>query len=227
MTTVLLDNYDSFAWNLFQYLGELGERPVVVRNDRMSVAEIAALEPSRIVISPGPGNPENASYFGIGHEVIRTLGRTIPILGVCLGHQGIVSAFGGRIVRAPEPMHGKTSLIHHDGSTLFRGVPSPFTAMRYHSLVADRSTFPDCLEVTATTTCADDLIIMGARHRTFPIYGVQFHPESIGTPDGKRILRNFLDCLSERVGVGVGHDRDGVGIVSLGHRGRDLALVGE
>ncbi len=187
---VILDNYDSYAYNLLQRVGELtGEYASVFRNDAISVRELEALAPTHLILSPGPGSPENPAYFGVCREVIIQLGPRIPLLGVCLGHQGIAAAFGGRVVRARQVMHGKTSAIHHDGSALFAGLDSPFVAMRYHSLLAEESSLPDVLEVTART---DDGLIMGLRHREHPIHGVQFHPESIGTPDGAQLLRNFL-----------------------------------
>lgn len=184
--TLVIDNYDSFTYNLVQYLAELGDEPEVCRNDEISVEGVAARAPERVVISPGPGVPERA---GITIEVIRRLGASLPILGVCLGHQAIASAFGGRVVRASELVHGKTSEIHHFGTPLFEGVESPFIATRYHSLIVDRDTLPGCLEVTAETANG---LIMGLRHREYPIEGVQFHPESILTPRGKLILANFL-----------------------------------
>jgi len=187
--TVILDNYDSFTFNLYQLLGELDERPLVFRNDQVSLTDLVRLQPDRIVISPGPGNPEDESYFGVCRQAILELGREVPILGVCLGHQGIIAAFGGRVIRAREVMHGKTSFVFHNDTGIFRGLPRAFEAMRYHSLVGDRNTLPDCLEVTAKTW---DDVIMGVQHRQLPIYGVQFHPESIGTPVGKRLLENFL-----------------------------------
>lgn len=188
MRTVILDNYDSFTFNLYQYLGELDERPLVYRNDKITLAELVALRPERIIVSPGPGNPEDPAYFGICRQVILELGPKIPILGVCLGHQGICAAFGGRVVRAPQVMHGKTSMCTHDNSELFAGLPQPFEVMRYHSLMAEQSSFPDCLKVIART----DDVIMGLRHKVHPIYGVQFHPESIGTPAGRRLVENFI-----------------------------------
>jgi anthranilate synthase/aminodeoxychorismate synthase-like glutamine amidotransferase len=189
MKTVLLDNYDSFTFNLYQYLAELGGRPVVFRNDRITPGELRALRPTRIVISPGPGRPEDPAYFGVCRQVIRELGPRIPILGVCLGHQGIIHAFGGRIVRAHVPMHGKTSPIYHNAAGILRGLPVPFEAMRYHSLVGDPATLPKCLTATAWTA---EGVLMAVQHRRWPIYGVQFHPESIGTPAGKQVLSNFL-----------------------------------
>ena len=183
---LLIDNYDSFTWNLAQYLGELGAPPVVRRNDEVSVEEIEAMRPARIVISPGPGRPESA---GVTVETIRRLGARMPLLGVCLGHQGIGLAFGGTIVRAAQLMHGKVSAIHHDGRGVFKGISQPFTAGRYHSLVVAEPV-PDALEISART---EDGTIMGLRHRTSPIHGVQFHPESVLTGEGRQLLRNFLE----------------------------------
>ncbi len=188
MRVVVVDNVDSFVYNLVQYIGELGADPVVFTN-RASLQEIKRAEPDRIVISPGPKTPEHA---GVSVEIIRKLGSTVPILGVCLGHQAIGYAFGGRIVPAKRLMHGKVSKIKHDESELFRGVPNPFEATRYHSLAVDKATLPGCLRVTAVTADADEEI-MGLRHREYPIFGVQFHPESILTPHGKLILKNFLE----------------------------------
>ncbi len=190
MKIVILDNYDSFTYNLYQHLGEIGGRPVVFRNDKISLAELQQMRPSRIIISPGPGTPEDPTRLGVCREAILRLGPSIPVLGVCLGHQGIITVFGGRVVRARQVMHGKTSRIYHNGDGLFAGLPQPFEAMRYHSLVGEPATLPDCLEVTART---DDGVIMGVRHREYPIHGVQFHPESIGTTVGKRLLRNFVE----------------------------------
>lgn len=183
---LLIDNYDSFTYNLYQYLCELGASVTVVRNDAITVSEVRALDPEYIVISPGPGVPRDA---GISVELIRALGPTTPVLGVCLGHQAITEAFGGLVTRAPELMHGKASLIHHDGSGVLEGLPSPFSAIRYHSLCAAPEAVPDCLEVTART---DSGVIMAVRHREYPVHGVQFHPESILTERGKDLLRNFL-----------------------------------
>jgi len=188
----VLDNYDSFVYNLVQYLGELGAEPVVERNDRIAVAQIREMKPSAIVISPGPGKPADA---GISIPLIRELGGTIPILGVCLGHQAIGEAFGGTVSRAGLPVHGKTSQVHHDGRTIFAGIESPFTATRYHSLLVERENLPACLEVSAWT---EDGLIMGLRHREWPTEGVQFHPESILTGAGKRLLRNFLSESANR-----------------------------
>ncbi len=189
---LVIDNYDSFTYNLVQYLGELGADPHVVRNDALDVAGVAALRPDRIVISPGPGTPEQA---GVSLEVIRRLGGGTPILGVCLGHQAIGQAFGGIVARAKRQMHGKTSEIRHDGHGLFAGLSNPFTATRYHSLVVLPDSVPAELEVTAW---AEDGEIMGVRHRTLPIEGVQFHPESILTLEGKRLLGNFLGAAVAR-----------------------------
>ena len=186
---LVIDNYDSFTYNLVQYLGELGADVVVKRNDAIGVEEIGTMAPSAIVLSPGPCAPAQA---GITVETIRRWGAEIPILGVCLGHQAIGEAYGGRVVRADHVMHGKTSRIVHDGTGVFSGVPSPMQVMRYHSLVVERDSLPDCLEITARA--ADDADeIHGVRHREHPVYGVQFHPESVMTPDGKAILRNFLE----------------------------------
>jgi anthranilate synthase component 2 len=184
----VLDNYDSFTYNLVQYLGELGADVVVKRNDEVTVADIAALKPERIVLSPGPGRPEDA---GVMMDLIKELGQTTPIFGVCLGHQAIGAAFGGSVVRAAAPMHGKTSTIEHNSRGVFTGITAPFDASRYHSLVVAQDDLPEQLEVTARTS--GDGVIMGLRHRTLPIHGVQFHPESILTSEGRRILRNFLE----------------------------------
>ncbi len=183
---LLIDNYDSFTYNLVQYLGELGARCRVVRNDQVSVTEMKTYELTHLVVSPGPCTPSEA---GISEEAIQTLAGRIPILGVCLGHQCIGSAFGGRVVRAGRLMHGKSSPIHHDGRTIFQKVPTPFQAIRYHSLLVERDTLPDCLEISAETREGE---IMGVRHKQFVIEGVQFHPESIMTQEGKNILKNFL-----------------------------------
>jgi anthranilate synthase/aminodeoxychorismate synthase-like glutamine amidotransferase len=191
---VVLDNYDSFTYNLVQYLGELGETLAVYRNDKVSVAEIAAQRPEAIVISPGPCSPGEA---GISVDLLRELGPRVPTLGVCLGHQCIGEAFGGRVVRAPEIMHGKTSLIYHDGEGIFQGLPQPFEAIRYHSLIVERETLPPCLVPTAQTSKG---LIMGLRHVDYPVVGVQFHPESIMTREGKDLLRSFLRLA--RAGTG-------------------------
>jgi len=183
---LVIDNYDSFTYNLVQYLGELGAEPEVVRNDAVDLSGISAMRPERIVISPGPGTPDDA---GVSLEVIRGLGSGIPILGVCLGHQAIGQAFGATVARARRQMHGKTSAVEHDGRGLFRGVPSPFSATRYHSLAVLADTVPEDLEITAR---ADDGEVMGLRHRRWPVEGVQFHPEAILTEHGKILLANFL-----------------------------------
>ena len=185
---LVIDNYDSFTYNLVQYLGELGAEVRVMRNDVVTVETIRAARPDQIVISPGPGRPEQA---GVTMDVIRELGRDTPILGVCLGHQAIGAVFGGSVVRAAVPMHGKTSTIEHDGRGIFTGLTEPFLASRYHSLVVSDEGLPPVLEVTARTK--EDRTIMGLRHRSWPVYGVQFHPESILTGEGHRLLRNFLE----------------------------------
>jgi len=183
---LLIDNYDSFTYNLVQYFGELGEEIKVVRNDKISVDEARALRPDRIVISPGPCTPKEA---GVSIPLIQAMAGVVPMLGVCLGHQSIGAAFGGDVVRAGRLMHGKTSMIQHDGKTIFAGLPNPFEATRYHSLIVKRETLPACLEISAETREGE---IMGLRHREFPIEGVQFHPESILTTAGKQLLANFL-----------------------------------
>ena len=184
---LVLDNYDSFTYNLVQYFGELGAELIVRRNDEITVQEIAALKPEKICISPGPCTPREA---GISNDVIRTFGQATPILGVCLGHQCIGDVFGGEVVRADRLMHGKTSPILHDGKGVFAGLPSPFEATRYHSLIVRRDSVPEVLEITAETAEKE---IMGLRHREYPVHGVQFHPESILTPEGKQLLKNFLE----------------------------------
>ncbi|GBL38832.1 aminodeoxychorismate/anthranilate synthase component 2 [Nitrospirota bacterium] len=183
---LMIDNYDSFTYNLVQYFGELGEDVRVFRNNKITVAEIEALKPSRIVISPGPCTPMEA---GVSVQTIKHFGGKIPLLGVCLGHQCLAAAFGGEVVRAERLMHGKTSKIRHDGKTIFQGLPNPFDATRYHSLIVKRDTLPGCFEISAETAEGE---IMGLRHRTLGIEGVQFHPESILTPVGKDLLRSFL-----------------------------------
>jgi anthranilate synthase/aminodeoxychorismate synthase-like glutamine amidotransferase len=190
---LVIDNYDSFTYNLVQYLGELGAEVRVMRNDVVSLQDVVDAKADRIVISPGPGRPEAA---GITMTVIRRLGETTPILGVCLGHQAIGAVFGGDVVRAEVPMHGKTSTIEHDGLGVFRGIEGPFVASRYHSLVVSEKGLPEELEITARTR--EDANIMGLRHKSWPVHGVQFHPESILTGEGKHILRNFLDNGSVR-----------------------------
>ncbi len=189
---LMIDNYDSFTYNLVQYFGELGQEVKVVRNDAMSVAEIAALKPAKIVISPGPCTPNEA---GVSLEVLEKLSGTIPILGVCLGHQSLGQAFGGKVIRAKTIMHGKTSLMHHKSQGVFAGLPSPFEATRYHSLVVEKESLPDCLEITAWTENEDGSFdeIMGLRHKTLSVQGVQFHPESILTQHGHAMLNNFLE----------------------------------
>ncbi len=184
---LVIDNYDSFTYNLVQYLGELGARMEVFRNDRIAMDRIDASQPEKVVISPGPCTPNEA---GISVDLIRRFSGRIPMLGVCLGHQCIGQAFGGKVVRAPAILHGKVSEIHHDGRSIFRGLSQPFIATRYHSLIVERESLPDCLEVSAQT---HDGIIMGLRHRDYPVEGVQFHPESILTAEGKVLLKNFLD----------------------------------
>jgi anthranilate synthase/aminodeoxychorismate synthase-like glutamine amidotransferase len=185
---LVIDNYDSFTYNLVQYLGELGTQPFVRRNNEITLDEIATLKPERIVISPGPGRPEQA---GITLDVVKRFGPTIPLLGVCLGHQAIGMAFGGAVVRAKAPMHGKTSSVSHDGRGVFAGIASPFTVARYHSLVVDKAGLPGDLIVSAQTE--DDGTVMALRHQKYPIHGVQFHPESILTREGSHLLRNFLN----------------------------------
>ncbi|MDD5072543.1 MAG: aminodeoxychorismate/anthranilate synthase component II [Candidatus Omnitrophica bacterium] len=184
---LIIDNYDSFTYNLVQYLGEMGQDLKVVRNDKMTLKGIKALRPKKIVISPGPGFPKDA---GISNEVIREFAGKVPILGVCLGHQCIGEVFGGKIVKGERPMHGKTSKIYHNGKDIFKGLKNPFDATRYHSLLVERKSFPKSLEITAETKEKE---IMGLRHKRFPVWGVQFHPESILTADGKRLLKNFLE----------------------------------
>ncbi len=187
---LVIDNYDSFVYNLVQYLGELGAEPLVHRSDALGLTEIVALDPDAVLISPGPGRPEDA---GVSTDVIRHFAGKRPVLGVCLGHQCIGQVFGGAVVRAPEVMHGKTSLIRHRGVGVFRGLPNPLEATRYHSLIVERDSVPDVLEITAET---DDGIVMGLRHRDVDIEGVQFHPESILTMKGHELIRNFLDRVA-------------------------------
>ena len=190
MKTLIIDNYDSFVYNLVQYVGELGGEPIVFRNDQISIDQVKRLQPDRIILSPGPGTPEDPRYFGTCSSILKEVSPKVPTLGVCLGCQGIVHVFGGEIIRANRLMHGKTSMINHDGKTIFRGVTNPLTATRYHSLVADKGSIPSCLVITAEAL--DDLEVMGVRHIDYPIEGVQFHPESILTDDGMRIMSNFL-----------------------------------
>ena len=190
MKVLVIDNYDSFVYNLVQYIGELGGEPLVYRNDQITLKQVEELSPDRIVISPGPGTPEDTRYFGICTEILQNTSQKVPTLGVCLGHQGIIHAFGGRIVSAKRLMHGKTSKIKHDGEGIFRDVRNPFTATRYHSLAGDKPLIPSCLKISAEAT--DDGEIMAVRHTSYPIEGVQFHPESILCEDGKLVLKNFL-----------------------------------
>ena len=187
---LVIDNYDSFVYNLVQYLGELGADPIVHRHDDRSIDEIFEIDPDAILISPGPGTPDDA---GLSNEVIRTFSGRRPVLGVCLGHQCLGQVFGGRVVRAPQVMHGKTSIIHHDGRGVFEGLPNPLEATRYHSLIVDRESVPPELEITAET---DDGTVMGLRHREYAVEGVQFHPESILTVAGHDLLRNFLSMTA-------------------------------
>ena len=184
---LVIDNYDSFTYNLVQYLGELGAKMQIFRNDKITLDQIEEMAPRKILMSPGPGTPDNA---GICLSLVRQFSGMIPMLGVCLGHQAIGQAFGGEIIRAPYLMHGKVSQIHHDGRTLFQSLENPFTATRYHSLIVKRENLPECLEISAET---EDGLIMGFRHRVHPVEGVQFHPESILTPSGKKLLKSFLD----------------------------------
>jgi anthranilate synthase/aminodeoxychorismate synthase-like glutamine amidotransferase len=184
---LLIDNYDSFTYNLFQYLGELGQEVRVVRNDKISLADIEKMHPGYIVISPGPSTPLQA---GISNDVIRHFGQRVPVLGVCLGHQCIGYSYGGKVNQAPQIMHGKSSFINHTGEGVFSGLPNPFAAIRYHSLAVERQGLPECLKITAWT---EDGTIMGLQHRTHPVEGVQFHPESFMTQGGKKILKNFLN----------------------------------
>ena len=191
MKTLIIDNYDSFTYNLYQYIGELGGNPQVHRNDKLTINKVKSNCYSHIVISPGPGNPTDPKYFGICKEVILTFGKVVPILGVCLGHQGIISCFGGKIVRASQIKHGKTSIIQHNQKGIFTDVKNPLVGMRYHSLMGEQESLPDNIKVTATSL--DDQAIMGVKHKKYPIFGIQFHPESIGTEDGFKILQNFLE----------------------------------
>ncbi len=188
---LIIDNYDSFVYNLYQYFGDLGANPKVVRNDAISIGEITKLAPEKIVLSPGPGNPTNRADFGVCMDILGAVSEkklNCPVLGVCLGHQGIIAHFGGKIVRAPKPMHGKTSEITHDGNGLFAGINCPLRVMRYHSLIGTQ--IPDCLAITARS--GDDGAVMAVQHRSLPVFGVQFHPESIMTGEGKKIIGNFM-----------------------------------
>ncbi|SRR5581483_4842752 len=193
MKILVIDNYDSFVYNIAQLLGELKTEPIVVRNDKITLEQVKAMRPDAIVISPGPGHPADRKYFGVCTDVIRELGPRVPILGVCLGHQGIVHAFGGKVINAGRVRHGKTSSIEYKADSLFEDVQNPFKATRYHSLVADKDTIPDCLEVTARAL--DDGEIMGIRHKEYLIEGVQFHPESVLTGEGRKILQNFISMV--------------------------------
>ena len=196
MKFLIIDNYDSFVYNIAQYLGELGIESDVIRNDKITLDEIKQKNYDAIVISPGPGTPEEKKYFGVCLDVITNMGPTTPILGVCLGHQGIIHAFGGKVTNAGFVRHGKTSPVNHTNSELFKGASNPFRATRYHSLVGDKTIIPDILEVTATA--ADDGEIMAVRHKEYLIEGVQFHPESIMTEEGKKILANFIKQVEEK-----------------------------
>lgn len=191
MKVLVIDNYDSFVYNLVQYIGELGPETVVFRNDQITLDQVEKLKPDRIVLSPGPGNPEDEHYFGVCKKILEHVSPKVPTLGVCLGHQGIISTFGGKIVPAKRLMHGKTSQVKHDGKAIFRDVQNPFTATRYHSLAGAAESIPRCLEVTAMAV--DDCEVMGVRHVDYPIEGIQFHPESILCEDGKLIMKNFLE----------------------------------
>jgi anthranilate synthase component 2 len=190
MKVLVIDNYDSFVYNLVQYIGEQVAETVVYRNDQITLLEAAKMKPDRIVISPGPGNPEDDKFFGVCKAILQNLSPVIPTLGVCLGHQGIIYTYGGKVVHAKKLLHGKTCIIKHDQQGIFAGVRNPFNATRYHSLAGERASLPDCLEIIAEAV--DDGEIMGVRHKKFPIYGVQFHPESILCEDGKIIIKNFL-----------------------------------
>jgi anthranilate synthase component II len=190
MQVLIIDNYDSFTYNLFQYFKKINGNPFIIKNNKISLEEIKKLSPDRIVISPGPGTAEDSKFFGICKEVILKLGPKIPLLGVCLGHQGIIHAFSGKIISAPKIFHGKTSQIFHNNKNIFKNIKNPFTAMRYHSLIASHKNFPKELEITATLK--DKKTIMGVCHKKFPIFGIQFHPESFMTPEGEKIIKNFI-----------------------------------
>jgi anthranilate synthase component 2 len=191
LRVLVIDNYDSFVYNLVQYIGELGAEVIVYRNDKVTLAQVKKLKPDKIVLSPGPGTPEDERYFGVCTAILQDVSREVPTLGVCLGHQGIINAFGGKIVSAKKLMHGKTCTIKHDEKGIFNGVHNPFTATRYHSLAGDKFSIPSCLQVSAVAM--DDGEIMGVRHVEYPIDGVQFHPESILCEDGKLVMKNFLE----------------------------------
>lgn len=192
MKALVIDNYDSFVYNLVQYIEEQYCTAIVYRNDEITLSQAKQLKPDKIILSPGPGHPADASMFGVCSRILLEMSPSVPTLGVCLGHQGIITTYGGDVVRATNIVHGKTSKVRHNKKGLFKGVENPFTATRYHSLVGDRETLPDCLEVTAESL--DDGEIMGISHTKYPIYGVQFHPESILTTEGKKIIRNFLEA---------------------------------
>ncbi len=191
MKALVIDNYDSFVYNLVQYIGELGSDVVVYRNDQITLDQVKRIKPDRIVISPGPGTPEDERYFGVCTAILQQVSQQVPTLGVCLGHQGIIYAFGGKIISAKKLMHGKTCTIKHDEKGIFNGVRNPFKATRYHSLAGDKYSIPSCLQITAVAI--DDGEIMGVRHSEYPIEGVQFHPESILCEDGKLVIKNFLE----------------------------------
>jgi anthranilate synthase component 2 len=191
MKILIIDNFDSFVYNLAQYVGKLGAETLVYRNNEITIEQVKRIHPDKVIISPGPGDPSNRKYFGICLDLIRQIGVGIPTLGVCLGHQGIACAYGGLIIPAKRLMHGKTSLIEHEPEGIFKGVTNPLEATRYHSLVCDWKSFPRCLQVTARSL--DDNEIMGLKHREYPIYGVQFHPESILTSEGMKIMKNFIE----------------------------------
>jgi len=191
MKILIIDNFDSFVYNLAQYVGKLGAEAIVYRNNAITIEQVKQMQPDKIIISPGPGTPSNPRYFGICLDIIKQLSVTTPTLGVCLGHQGIACAFGGRIVSAKRLMHGKTSLITHEKGGIFKGVANPLKATRYHSLVCEKKSFPRCLQITAKSL--DDNEIMALKHRKYPLYGVQFHPESILTTEGMKIMKNFIE----------------------------------
>jgi len=191
MKVLIIDNFDSFVYNLAQYAGKLGAETIVRRTNELTLSDVQQLKPDKIIISPGPGTPSDRRYFGVSGDIIKQISHETPTLGVCLGHQGIAWAFGGKIVPAKRLMHGKTSLIRHDGNGIFKDVKNPLQATRYHSLVCEKRSLPSCLEITAESL--DDAEIMGLKHNRYPIYGVQFHPESILTPDGITIIRNFME----------------------------------
>jgi anthranilate synthase/aminodeoxychorismate synthase-like glutamine amidotransferase len=196
MRVLVIDNYDSFVYNLVQYIGELGAEVTVYRNNQVDLKQLQKLKPDRIVISPGPGTPEDERYFGVCTRILQTMSRRVPTLGVCLGHQGIIFVYGGKVVRAKKLMHGKTCKIRHNGKGIFESVRNPFVATRYHSLAGERASIPRCLQITAESI--DDGEIMSVRHVRYPIYGIQFHPESILCEDGKLIIKNFLEGKNEK-----------------------------